>query len=314
MRLQPVFRDLTSGSRLLMLVLLTLLCGILSLSFSYLLSVLIWGKSVLEGSGDPDMMNLGYIRLTQMLNQVGFFLLPPLLFALLSERYPWSYLGFKKPGLMHIVAAFLVLLAAGPLAGYLTEWNERLMLPAQLSWLEEWMQSSEDSALKLTNRMLNDTGTVTLLVNILMIGVLPSLGEELLFRSALIGIFRKFFRGIHLPVIISAFLFSAMHLQFFGFLPRFMLGLLFGYLFVWSGSIWVPIAAHFINNGSVVVASFLYNRGISSVPAEEMGSASSGTFVVLSAIAILFIMYWVYFNRTDKRLSTRGGEEVQEKI
>ncbi|MBK6347677.1 MAG: CPBP family intramembrane metalloprotease [Bacteroidales bacterium] len=305
MRLQPVFRDLTSGSRLLTLVLVILLCGILSLSFSYLLSVLIWGKSVLEGSGDPDMMNLGFMRLTQMLNQVGFFLLPPFVFALLSERYPLLFLGFYKPGFTHIIAALLLLLAAGPLTGYLTEWNERLILPPQLSGLEEWMRTSEDTASKLTNRLLNDTGTSALIVNILMIGVLPSLGEELLFRSALIGLFRKVFHGVHLPVIISAFLFSALHLQFFGFLPRFMLGLLFGYLYVWSGSIWVPIVAHFLNNTIVVVASFLFNQGISSIPAEEMGSASSGTGVVFSAIALLFLMFWVYYTRKNATIS--GG-------
>jgi membrane protease YdiL (CAAX protease family) len=309
MRLQPVFRDINSGSRLLMLVMVILFCGIFSLSFSYLFSILIWGKSVLAGSGDPEIMNPGFMRLTQMLNQVGFFLLPPLLFAILSERYPWLFLGFTRPRFIHLVAALLLLLAAGPLTGYLTEWNERLILPSQFSGLTDWMRSSEESAAKITNRLLNDSGTAVLILNIIMIGLLPSLGEELLFRSALIGLFRKVFKGIHLPVIISAFLFSAIHLQFYGFLPRFMLGLLFGYLFVWSGSVWVPIAAHFFNNTSIVIASFLYNRGISSVPADEMGSVSSGTAVVLSAIAILFILFWVYYTRTDK---SRFAQEVRD--
>jgi len=292
-----------------MLVLVILLCGILSLSVSYLLSVFVWGKSVLDETGDPEMMNLGFMRLTQMLNQVGFFLIPPFLFAFLSERFPVSFLGFNKPRIIHIVAALLLLLAAGPLTGYLTEWNERLILPPQLSGLANWMRTSEDTALKLTNRLLNAPGATSLIVNIIMIGLLPSLGEELLFRSALIGIFRKIFRGIHLPVIISAFLFSALHLQFFGFLPRFMLGLLFGYLFVWSGSVWIPVIAHFINNSSVVIASYLYNNGISAIPADEVGTVSSGAGVVLSTVAVVLILFWVYYTRKCSPELSPGQQE-----
>ncbi|MFH1121255.1 MAG: CPBP family intramembrane glutamic endopeptidase [Bacteroidota bacterium] len=309
MRLQPVFRDLTSGSRLLMLVLVILLCGILSLSFSYLLSILLWGESVLAGAGDPEIMNLGFIRLTQMLNQMGFFLLPPVLYALLCEQNPFSFLGLNKPRFIHIIAALLILLAAGPFTGYLTEWNERLILPSQLSRLSEWMRSSEETASKLTNRLLDEPGTSSLITNIIMIGLLPALGEELLFRSALIGLSRKIFRGIHLPVIISALLFSALHLQFFGFLPRFMLGLLFGYLLVWSGSVWIPIVAHFVNNTSVVIASFLFNKGISSIPADEMGTVSSGPGVILSATAILIIMFWVYYTRKKTPVMSDGIQE-----
>jgi membrane protease YdiL (CAAX protease family) len=309
MRLKPVFRDLTTGSRLLMLILVILLCGILSLSVSYLLSVLIWGKSVLHEAGDPEMINLGFMRLTQMLNQVGFFLIPPFLFALLSERYPFSFLGFNKPRIIHFFAAILLLVAAGPLTGYLAGWNERLILPTELSGLADWMRTSEDTASKLTNRLLNAPGTTSLIVNIIMIGLLPSLGEELLFRSALIGIFRKIFRGIHLPVIISALLFSALHLQFLGFLPRFMLGLLFGYLFVWSGSVWIPVIAHFINNSSVVFASYLYNNGISDIPADELGTVSSGAGVALSTAAVVLIMFWVYYTRKSSPELSPGQQE-----
>ncbi|MBK6965053.1 MAG: CPBP family intramembrane metalloprotease [Bacteroidales bacterium] len=299
MRLQPIFRDLSSGSRFLLLVLVVLLSGILSLSLTYLFSLLFWGRDVFSSSGDPDSMNLVFMRFTQMFNQLGFFLLPPFLFAWLSEQSPYGFLGFTRPKNIHLLASILLIMVAGPFTGVLTEWNEMLRLPAQLSGIEEWIRSSEVRAARLTERIMNAPGVSTLAVNLVMIGLLTAMGEELLFRSALIGVFRKVFRGFHLPVIISAFVFSALHLQFFGFLPRFMLGLAFGYLFVWSGSVWVPITAHFINNASIVVASFLYNRGISSVAAEELGTSGSGLWIGSSVVACLVIMIWVYRTRVS---------------
>lgn len=297
MRLQPLFRDLSSGSRLLLLVISVLLCGILSLSLTYLFSIFIWGRDVFITSGDPDEMNLGFMRFTQMLNQLGFFLLPPLLFAWLSERSALGFLGFIKPKYFHLLATLLLILVAGPFIGILSEWNEMLKLPALFSGIEDWMRSSEETATRLTSRFLDAPDVSTLAVNLVMIGLLPALGEELLFRSALIGIFKKAFTGIHWPVIISAFIFSALHLQFFGFLPRFLLGLAFGYLFVWSGSVWIPVTAHFINNVSVVIASFLYNKGISTVAPDDLGTSGSGLWIVLSAMACSLVLFWVYKTR-----------------
>ncbi len=305
MRLQPLFRDLSSGSRLLLLVFTILLCGIFSLSLTYLISVLVWGSEVFTTSGDPGEMNLGFMRFSQMLNQLGFFLLPPLLFALLSERSVSGFLGFFNPKKVHLLATLLLILVAGPFIGFLTVWNETLRLPAQLSGIEEWMKSQEEMATLLTERFLNAPGFSTLAINLVMIGLLPALGEELLFRSSFIGILKKMFHGIHLPVLISAFIFSALHMQFFGFLPRFFLGLAFGYLFVWSGSVWIPVLAHFINNASVVIVSFLNTRKLTNVAAEDLGRSGSGLWIVASAIACLMILYWVYQTRVKLDESTK---------
>lgn len=297
MRLQPLFRDLSSGSRLLLLVLIVLLSGIVSLSVSYLIAVALWGRDIFNLSGDPDLMNLGLMRLTQMLNQLGLFLVPPFLFAWLCEQKPFTFLGFNKAKNIHLLSAVLLIAFAGPIIGIVTEWNEGLRLPPQLTGVGEWMRSSEDTAAKLTDRFLEAPGISALLINLVMIGLLPSIGEELLFRSALIGLFKKMFSGIHLPVILSALLFSALHLQFFGFFPRFLLGLAFGYLFVWSGSIWIPIIAHFVNNTSVVIASFLFNKGISPVHPDDLGNSISTTWIALSAAACLLLLFVVYRSR-----------------
>lgn len=295
----------------MLLVIVVLLCGILSVSFSYLISIAVWGKGVFFEAGNPETLNLAFLRFTQMINQVGIFLIPPVIFAWLSYKSPAAFLGFRKPDGKHLIAAIVLIMVAGPFTGFLATLNEGLQLPEQLSGIADWMRSSEDVAAKLTNRFLEAPGTGSLVINIIMIGLLPAIGEELLFRSSLIGIFKRMFKSIHLPVIISAFIFSALHLQFFGFLPRFMLGLVFGYLFVWTGSIWIPVTAHFINNTSVVIASYLYNQGLISIDVNEMGNSDSALWIGLSTLSVLLVLKWVYVTR---RKSSEISQHPQSNI
>ena len=134
------------------------------------------------------------------------------------------------------------------------------------------------------------------IVNLLMIGVVAAVGEELVFRGILVRLFREWTGNIHLAVFIPAFLFSALHLQFFGFLPRLLLGVFLGYLFVWTGSLRVPIIIHFINNAFAVIFSFFNSRGWIDIDVDRMGASESHgiilTSVMLSAIMLAVIYYY----------------------
>jgi hypothetical protein len=190
---------------------------------------------------------------------------------------------------------------------YLVEWNATIQLPKSLQSVERWMRSSEDAATRLTDQFLNTSKPIDLLINLLMIGLLPAIGEELLFRSALIGILRKGSRNIHWPVIISALIFSAFHLQFYGFFPRFVLGLILGYLFVYSGSVWVPALAHLVNNGTVVVVSWLMaNHSIAGKPEDLSGFDSIGA-VLISTLFTLLILVLIY---RKHKISTLKVDEI----
>ena len=300
MRLLLSFRGLSPGTQVFLLILIVMFCGIMSLAVAYLLSMAVWGREVLLPAGSPAAMNLNFMRLTQIVNQLGFFVIPPLLLAWISESSPKKFLGFSKPKAIHLLITVALVAAAGPSIGALIEWNERLVLPGWLSGIEHWMRNAENTAAGLTERLLEIKTTGGLVINIVMIGLLPAIGEELLFRSAFIGIFRKICKGIHLPVILSAVIFSALHLQFFGFFPRLMLGIAFGYLFVWSGSIWVPALAHFINNTTVVVASYLFSRGAISVGAEDLGKTDSTAWIVISALTCILLISLVYRTRREE--------------
>jgi membrane protease YdiL (CAAX protease family) len=131
--------------------------------------------------------------------------------------------------------------------------------------------------------------------NIFMIAVLPALGEELLFRGVIQRIFTSWIRNYHWGIWIAAFLFSAMHMQFYGFLPRMALGAMFGYLLVWTGTMWVPILAHFVNNTMGVLAYYFISKGVISKDIEQWGSGSEQfPMVLLSMVSVGLLLFLIW--------------------
>lgn len=308
MRVFPIFTNLSARAHLLLLVGLIIFGTLFSIVVAYGVSVLIWGPDVLSTMGSPESMNLNFMRTFQMINQVGIFIIPPLLYARLTHLKSLQFLGIRKASSIHFFSAILIIVVAGPFINYLVEWNEHLRLPEFLTSVEQWMRTSEEAANRLTEQFLNTSKPIDLFINLFMIGILPAIGEELLFRSALIGILRKMFRNIHWPVIISALVFSAFHLQFYGFFPRFVLGLMLGYLFVYSGSVWVPALAHLLNNGTIVVIYWLMANNYIAGKPEDLPAFSSWTAVLTSALFIILMLVLVY--RTRKALPIEENEGI----
>ena len=232
------------------------------------------------------------------------FIFPSIIFAFLVNKNVSKYLTLNiKPLSFSMIAGFFMILLAMPIVSYLAEINEMLKLPESLSGLENWMKNSEEQAMKLTTAFL-DTGSISgLSINLLMIAVLPALGEEFVFRGILLRLLKEWTKNIHFAVIISAILFSAMHLQFYGFLPRMMLGVVLGYLFVWSGSIWLPVFVHFTNNAAAVIASYLANKGIIKSDLESFGSTDNITYLILSVVIVGFLIFFI----NKKEIKTKKG-------
>lgn len=300
MRISPVFSGISPAGQLLLLIILILAGAIFSIIIAIGISYLIWGPEILSLATSSDGQNLNFIRTFQIINQIGIFVLPPLLFGALVSKNTREFLYLKKPGLLYLMAAFAAIIAVAPIINWLAAWNEGLSLPASFKAIEDWMRNSEETATRLTEQFLDASKPQDLFINLLMIGILPALGEELLFRSALIGTMRKMFKNIHWPVIISALIFSAFHLQFFGFFPRFALGLLLGYLFVWSGSVWVPMLAHFVNNSTIVLVSWLHKNNLIATGLEDFENFGSLTAVIASALITAGILFLVYRTRSSK--------------
>lgn len=275
-------------------------CLLFSSLLGILLLTVIYGPDSVVAISNPSLYGtpsvIASLKIIQIVNQAFGLLFPAILFAMLASRNPGKYLSFhsKQWPIMMIASAALIVIAQ-PLIGWLGEINARLVLPESLSGLEAWLDSSEQQAARLTEAFLSTTTYTGLAVNILMIGILPALAEETVFRGVLQRLFGKLVRNMHWGIIISAAIFAGIHLQFYGFLPRFALGLVFGYLFLWTGNLWIPITAHFINNLLSVVTEFLFRKGIIGIDSAELGNTGN-VFLIVAAIIIPGLLL-IWFHR-----------------
>lgn len=229
----------------------------------------------------------GALKFIQLFNSIGLFVLPPFLYLLYYKEKPLKYLNIKE-SINGRTVFFLLLIYFISIPGmeWLIKLNGQLSLPESLQGLETWMKDAEDRAKELTAVFLTMNGLPDLLINLLIIAVIPALGEELIFRGVLQKQLQGWTKNGHTAVWITAFLFSAIHLQFYGFLPRLLLGALFGYYYLWSNNLWVPIIAHFINNGTAVIISYATGAATTDVELEAMNREGSEIYVIISLLIL----------------------------
>jgi len=270
--------------------------------FSTLLGILalvpFFGMGVIELLSAPDYNSAAVVngmKALQILNMAGGLLLPAIIYLWLCSPDDKTEGNFQKPlSYMPVVLSAILIVFAQPIIGWASELNSYLSLPEGLSSIENWMKNAETQGELITEAFLSTTSTSGLLVNIFMIAVLPAFAEEILFRGALASLFKEWTKNVHLAVFLSAFIFSAIHMQFYGFLPRFLLGLALGYLFFWSGSLWLPIVAHFINNFLSVIVEFLFRKGIITTNAENFGMDNAAWLTAISIVGATAILYSIY--------------------
>lgn len=231
------------------------------------------------------------------LQDVLAFIAPALVAMALFYRRPLAVMGLDRaPGwkALLVVVAFYIL--SMPAMNWLVSANEAMTLPQSMSGIEQAMRSLEDSAAATTRELLDISSLWQLVATVLVVGVLAGLSEEILFRGAMLRTMQDSRLGTHAVVWITAIIFSAFHMQFFGFFPRMVLGVWLGYLLVWTGSLWVPIIAHALNNSTVVLFSFLEGRGV--VPegfGDNLGLPEAGGIpwmALASFIASLALALW----------------------
>jgi hypothetical protein len=295
--LKGSYSHLNPVSKLLLLIILVFSFLLFSLLLGILVLVPFFGSGVISLIAAPDFADptiVNALKVVQMLNTTGGLLLPAILFMWLCNR-PDSGSIYKHPHIPWlIVASAVLIIVAQPVVGLANELNSHLALPGWLSDVETWMKDKENINAQVTEAFLSTVSASGFLINVLMIAILPALAEEILFRGALAGLLKDWTKNMHAAVLISSLVFAAIHLQFYGFLPRFLLGVVLGYLFFWSGSIWLPVAAHFTNNFLSVFIEFLYRKGYIHTNAEDFGANNAAWLTLLSITAISAIMYFIY--------------------
>ncbi|MEO8146495.1 MAG: CPBP family intramembrane glutamic endopeptidase [Bacteroidia bacterium] len=257
---------------------------------------------------------LAATKLFQLISAAGTFIVTPLIAAFVLDRNPGKFTGISvKPILITLIPVVLVMFTATPFINYLVKVNSVLSLPDSLKALEDWMRASEDEASKITDAFLKMNNRSDLFINLLIVAVIPAIGEELMFRGVIQTLLKKMFGNIHVAILFASIFFSAMHLQFFGFLPRMALGMVLGFLFEWSSSLWLPILAHFVNNASAVIFYYIASRDKLPFNQDTIGADKGDTLLLLVSVglswAFLFsIKKWCEKNNLSK------PEEKEEDI
>lgn len=245
------------------------------------------------------------LRLATVAQDIFMFILPAIVTAVMVTRRPATLLRIdsRYPWLTALLAV-AGLLVAMPAMNALVAWNESLSLPASLAGVETWMRNSETAAQVAINTLLGGTGIGDLITGVLIVGILAGFSEEIFFRGTLQRLLATSRNNdidrtppltAHVAIWGTAILFSAFHVQFFGFFPRLLLGAYFGYLLWWSRSLWVPVTVHAVNNSIVVIASWAQRAGYIE---EDMNKAGADN---LAAIIVSIVLIIIIIDRLRKR-------------
>ena len=204
--------------------------------------------------------SLTSLRLFQIITTLFWLLIPASLYIYLFHGRSESYLRLNKiPPLGYVILSIFLIIAIQPLVGFSAYLNEQIIFPESLSNLELLFKEWQSSAAKTIERFVADKSIVGIASNIFIIAILAAFIEEIFFRGCLQQVIGRIVKNKHLAVWVTAVIFSAVHLEFYGFLPRIFLGAILGYLFVWSGSLWPSIITHFVNNlGSIILQQIYY--------------------------------------------------------
>lgn len=187
------------------------------------------------------------------------------------------------------LVAFFFAVAALPLISMLAEWNKGMELPSFLASVEEIMRQMEESALAMTEKFLNTSSFGMMIVNLFVMALLPAVCEEMMFRGWLQRVLSNRL-NYHVAIWVSAFIFSAIHFQFYGFVPRMIIGAALGYLYCYTGSLWASIIAHFTNNAAAVITAFLAYNGYTSINFDLIGTGDTWYLSVASVAVCLALM------------------------
>lgn len=265
--------------------------------FTMFLGLCIASAIAIVTSRVPGADSKGMVLVVQVLQNAIAFFLPAVLCAWLFTRRPWHSLRYDVAPSWQAVAVVLAMYVVSmPAMNYLVDWNAHITFPAGMSGLEHTLRHYEDVAQQATTGLLKGNSLPMMLAMVMVVGVVTAFGEETFFRGSLLGLCIDRPMGRHVAVIGIGVLFSAFHLQFFGFVPRMILGIWLGYLMVWTRSLWVPIIAHALNNSMVVIAYYLGEHGLLQLEAfEKLGVPAAGHFPVLalcSALAVAAVFAW----------------------
>lgn len=305
-----LFAPLSPFFKLVIIILLVLIGSILASTFSLLLAQVIFEVDIF--SLESMEQNIPFMQAMQIMQSIMIFIIPSAAAAyLLYEQseviIPGEGKYDTKPFILLIILAFTAIFVSQGFIAWTAWLNQSLQLPETWAVVSEWIKAAEDQAMHLTKIMLQTSSWQHSLITIFMIAVLPAIGEEWLFRGLIQKELGKAFKNIHLAIFVTAIIFSAVHMQFLTFLPRLVLGIILGYLMVFSRNIWIPIAAHFFNNFLAVALFWYYSQSNNENLALESPTENPMDIgVFISLIILVGILFAI---KQIGRYNSRNSDE-----
>lgn len=293
------FEEKSTGFKVLVFIILIIIGFSLFNILGTLISSIIWSKEELLNTPNA-------IRLVMVFGTVGSFFFPAffyLFFEFKSQNLlsvSSTFKDFLFPSIKQKKSFFLVILLSFciiPIVAYLGELNQNIKLPHSLENIEKWMTTLENENADILKLLTQNNNVNILLINLLVMAFIPAFCEELFFRGTVQRIWKSVITNNHIVIIITALIFSAIHFQFYGFIPRLILGIYLGYLMVWSGSLFLPILAHFLHNGISLCIEF-YNKS-SGNSLEEFKISEIQNYYIWIPILLVIITVLIYFLYLD---------------
>jgi len=252
-----------------------------------------------------DPRNIAALKFSQIIVSLCSFVFSSLLLGYMFSTNKNQYLGLERnPTIKFSIAAGLLVLVVFPFINLIGTLNSEIHFPEFLRGFENYLNKQDLMNEQLMDKFLSDSNLGGLFVNIVMVAIIPAIGEELFFRGVVQNIFSKMTKNHHWGIWIAAAIFSLIHMQFSGFFPRMLLGAMFGYMLVWSGSIWVPILAHFVNNAAAVIMYYFVNTGNLNKNSLEYGSTSDVWPVALLSAILSGMLLWYFYKNAPKPAET----------
>ena len=271
------------------LIIITIAAAFVSVVFGTVFAAVFFGQEKLAAQHIDTILFLqGFISLV-------LFTFSPLVFA---KCFKEDLLIKKRPKILSVLTGLTIMVVSMPFCSFLEDLNLRMQLPDFLSGLENWMRLREKEAADLTEKILSYRTSGYICTNILIIALIPALGEELYFRSCIqncLFINQAKLKALS-SILITAMIFSAIHLQFYGFLPRMFLGSLLGLMLVITKNTWVPVICHFFNNASAI----LMGKDLENTSMQELPQFLEYKSTIIISLILTIGLFWA-MKKIDKK-------------
>lgn len=298
MNLKGILQDKSSSYKLFTFVCIVFLSSVIGILLSSIISP--------HESEMYKPSNVITLKMMQLIVSVFIFIIPPLFFSYLSSVNTINIFGFKNRfKRQNLLLLFLIMIFIQPFVVYCMQINTKLLylISDYMPLIIESLEKMEDRASELTSLFLKMNSPSELFFNLFLIALIPAIGEELFFRGVVQRYLQKLLKNPHVGVCITACVFSAIHMQFFGFLPRFVLGLILGYLFYYSSNLWMSVLGHFINNALGVLLMYSAFANKLNPDITNIKNTEINLFQAFFSVSVVLLFFYLY-----KKINTQKSD------